>query len=115
MIEIYNELIQDLLEPSAANLELREDPVKGPTVAGMAELVALSADEVMDLLHEGNKNRTQEATEANATSSRSHAVLQVVVEQREVNPGPQSAVKIGKLSMIDLAGSERASATNNRG
>ncbi len=81
----------------------------------MAELEATSAREVMGLLHEGNKNRTTEATDANATSSRSHAVLQVVVEQRDRNPTPQSAVKVGKLSMIDLAGSERASATNNRG
>ena len=77
MIEIYNELIRDLLEPSDANLDLREDPVKGPTIAGMAEIVAISAREVMTLLHNGNKHRTQEATEANATSSRSHAVLQV--------------------------------------
>ena len=77
MIEIYNELIRDLLEPSADNLDLREDPIKGPTVAGMAEIEAQSAQEVMTLLHNGNKNRTQEATEANATSSRSHAVLQV--------------------------------------
>jgi len=115
MIEIYNELIKDLLEPSSENLDLREDPLKGPTVAGMAEIVAKSATEVMGLLHNGNKNRTQEATEANATSSRSHAILQVVVEQRDRNPGPQSSVKIGKLSMIDLAGSERASSTNNRG
>ena len=115
MIEIYNELIKDLLQPSQDNLDLREDPLKGPTVAGMAEVVAHNAQEVMTLLHDGNKNRTQEATEANATSSRSHAILQVVVEQRDINPGPQSAVKIGKLSMIDLAGSERASATNNRG
>lgn len=77
MIEIYNELIKDLLEPSSDNLDLREDPIKGPTVAGMAEIEAKSAEEVMGLLQDGNKNRTQEATEANATSSRSHAVLQV--------------------------------------
>ncbi|KAF4730055.1 Kinesin, partial [Perkinsus olseni] len=49
------------------------------------------------------------------TSSRSHAVLQVVVEQREKGSGLVAEVLVGKLSMIDLAGSERASQTNNKG
>lgn len=48
----------------------------------------------------------------NVTSSRSHAVLQVAVEQHE---GQSQEVMLGKLSMIDLAGSERASQTDNRG
>lgn len=115
MIEIYNEQIKDLLQPTGETLDLREDPIKGPTVSGMLEVVADSAEHVMQLLRRGNSKRTQEATKANKTSSRSHAVLQVVCEQKDINAGVSSAVKIGKLSMIDLAGSERASATNNRG
>ena len=69
----------------------------------------------MRLLQRGNKRRTQEPTAANRESSRSHAVLQIVIEQRDSAPGVEQAVKIGKLSMIDLAGSERASNTQNRG
>merc|ERR1719352_2002455 len=49
----------------------------------------------------------------NVTSSRSHAVLQVTVEQRHSEMDTE--LMIGKLSMIDLAGSERASQTDNRG
>jgi kinesin family protein 18/19 len=59
--------------------------------------------------------RTQESTGANETSSRSHAILQVMVEYKEKFTGIEAEIKYGKLSLIDLAGSERASATQNRG
>jgi kinesin family protein 18/19 len=107
-LEVYNELIRDLLTPSSEFLDLREDPIKGPTVAGISEVSTSSTDEVMRLLQKGNKRRTQEPTAANAESSRSHAVLQVCVEKQDSAPGVKNTkVKIGKLSMIDLAGSER--------
>jgi kinesin family protein 18/19 len=116
-LEIYNENIRDLLcpTPSSEYLDLREDPLKGPTVSGITEIEAVSSAEIMGLLARGNTNRTMEATAANAVSSRSHAVLQVVIEQRDKAPGAVAEVKVGKLSLIDLAGSERASTTNNRG
>ncbi|CAN0530546.1 unnamed protein product, partial [Ectocarpus sp. 8 AP-2014] len=50
---------------------------QGPTVSGLAEVEARTPEEIMDLLHQGNQSRTQQATRANAASSRSHAVLQV--------------------------------------
>lgn len=80
-IEVYNELIRDLLTPDSDVLDLREDPIKGPTVAGVTELVCTSTEDVMVLLRRGNKQRTQEPTAANKESSRSHAVLQISVEQ----------------------------------
>ena len=63
-----------------------------------------TASEIMDLLHRGNGNRIQAATAANEVSSRSHAVLQVVVENRERREGTVAKIKIGKLSLVDLAG-----------
>ena len=71
--------------------------------------------DILNLLRKGNKNRTTEATNANETSSRSHAILQVTVEHKERNSGTEAEIRSGKLSLIDLAGSERASATQNRG
>jgi kinesin family protein 18/19 len=59
-------------------LALREDPEKGCHVAGLSEHCPSSADEVMKLLELGNSRRTQHPTDANAQSSRSHAVLQVL-------------------------------------
>jgi hypothetical protein len=111
-LEVYNEVIRDLLQENGNDLPLREDPLRGPVVADISEHSTDSVDEVMELLHEGNRRRTQEATKANAVSSRSHAVLQVMIEQRDPGLG---SVKFSKLSLIDLAGSERASKTENRG
>ena len=84
-------------------------------VAGLKEVEVNSAEEILNLLIHGNGNRTTEATEANTTSSRSHAVFQIVCSHREKNSGIRAEINVGKLSLIDLAGSERASKTNNRG
>ena len=119
-LEVYNEQIHDLLaggssEPSASKLDLREDPVKGASVAGISEVEASCAEEVMELLERGNRHRVTESTAMNVTSSRSHAVLQIMVETRERTGSTQHAVRLGKLSLIDLAGSERAQQTRNVG
>ncbi len=114
-IEIYNETIRDLLNPSDSDvLDLREDS-KGVKVVGVTEYHAKSAQEVMILLKRGNKNRTQEPTNMNEESSRSHAVLQVVIEQRDRSRDMSEVVNVSKLSLIDLAGSERAAVSQNRG
>ena len=67
------------------------------------------------MLDFGNKNRTQHPTDANKQSSRSHAVFQVFVRQQPKNTGLSTDVKVAKMSLIDLAGSERATVTTNRG
>ncbi|ODM96834.1 Kinesin-like protein KIF19 [Orchesella cincta] len=111
-LEIYNEQIRDLLNPTpGVHLELREDREQ-VHVAGLSEVKATSANEVLSLLHKGNKARTMEATAANTTSSRSHAVLMVTVRQISMKTGE---ILDGKLYLIDLAGSERASQTKNSG
>ncbi|XP_066836073.1 kinesin-like protein KIF19 isoform X3 [Anser cygnoides] len=110
-LEIYNETLRDLLNPSLGYLELREDARGTVQVAGLTEVSATSAEEVVRLLARGNRRRRQEPTAANGTSSRSHAVLQVTVRQRHRG----TALRRGRLLMIDLAGSERAAQTQNRG
>ncbi|WAQ95609.1 KIF19-like protein [Mya arenaria] len=114
-LEIYNEMIRDLLNPSSGILDLREDAKGGIQVAGLTEVKARSTDEVMGLLLQGNTQRTQEPTAANKTSSRSHAVLQVIVRQQNRVKNTMQEVRTGKLFLIDLAGSERAANTHNRG
>ncbi len=74
---MYNETIRDLLNPSG-DLHLREDSHKGLVVAGLSRHVPSSANDVLSMLESGNKNRTQHPTDANAESSRSHAVFQVL-------------------------------------
>ena len=134
-LEIYNENIRDLLKFMGRNksygnldntdnnisltsneyLDLREDPEKGIVVSGITEINVNNSNDMLKILKRGNRNRTQEATGANETSSRSHAILQVSIEYKDRNNGIDIEIKYSKLSLIDLAGSERASATQNRG
>lgn len=111
-LEVYNETVRDLLSPGRP-LVLREDK-QGIVAAGLTQYRAYSTDEVMALLQQGNHNRTTEPTRVNETSSRSHAILQVVVEYRVKDAAMNVTNRVGKLSLIDLAGSERALATDQR-
>ncbi|KAL9241674.1 hypothetical protein vseg_015756 [Gypsophila vaccaria] len=113
-LEVYNEVIYDLLEKSSGNLELREDPEQGVTVAGLRSIKVHSAVKILELLTLGNSRRKTESTESNATSSRSHAVLEITVQRRQKCDYQRRILK-GKLALVDLAGSERASETNSSG
>ena len=116
-LEIYNETIRDLLVPggSKAGLILREDSNQAVTVAGLSSHRPKDVQEVMDMIVQGNEYRTVSPTEANATSSRSHAVLQINIAQKDRNADVNEPHTMATLSIIDLAGSERASVTKNRG
>eukprot|EP01040_Poterioochromonas_malhamensis_P002359 gene2359-2506_t len=115
-LEVYNEQVYDLLEPSGKVLAVREDQEKGIViVAGVTEQPVGTYPEVIDLIIQGNKQRKTESTMANALSSRSHAVLQLLIKKTTKLDNGKEVLTESKLSLIDLAGSERASATNNRG
>ncbi|XP_074442349.1 kinesin-like protein KIF18A [Larus michahellis] len=113
-LEIYNEQIRDLLVNSGP-LAVREDTQKGVIVQGLTLHQPKSAEEILQMLDYGNKNRTQHPTDVNATSSRSHAVFQIYLRQQDKTASINQNVRIAKMSLIDLAGSERASATNAKG
>ena len=116
-LEIYNETIRDLLEPGQTKngLTLREDANQAVSVAGLSSHNPQNVQEVMDMIVRGNENRTMSPTEANATSSRSHAVLQINISTKDRNADINEPHTMATFSIIDLAGSERASATKNRG
>lgn len=117
-LEIYNEEIRDLLTEAGTptprgGLQIRED--KSVKVIGLVELRPTSAEEVKQIVLQGNSRRTQSPTHANETSSRSHAVLQVHVTQSPRTASLTEQRTVATLSIIDLAGSERAAATSNMG
>ncbi|KAF2852489.1 kinesin family protein-like protein [Plenodomus tracheiphilus IPT5] len=116
-LEIYNETIRDLLVEGGSKqaLMLREDANQAVSVAGLSSHRPQNVQEVMDIIVRGNEYRTMSPTEANATSSRSHAVLQINVSSKDRNAAVNEPHTMATLSIIDLAGSERASATKNRG
>lgn len=96
-------------------LDLREDPDKGISIAGVNLQKVENTTEIMNILFEGNRRRTTESTNANLTSSRSHAIFQIFTKIIDKNKGSQFNVLESKLSLIDLAGSERGTVTENRG
>lgn len=123
-LEVYNEQIRDLLvtkntddigDFTERNLELCEEGGK-VNVRGLCWHNPSGLSELLDLLEKGNTYRARSPTDANALSSRSHAVLQIHVESKsKLEKNIENPWKIGKLSLIDLAGSERASVTRNSG
>lgn len=116
-LEIYNETIRDLLVPGGSKvcLALREDSNQAVVVPGLTSHRPRDVQEVMDMIVQGNEYRTVSPTAANATSSRSHAVLQINIAQKDRNADVNEPHTMATLSIIDLAGSERASVTKNRG
>jgi len=114
-IEVYNEVLRDLLSSEDTSLDLREEPGKGPVIIGMREIEVQNIGDIMTMFKVGNKNRVKEPTMANEVSSRSHAVFLMTLETEESVEGKISQKYISRLSMIDLAGSERAAYTMNKG
>ncbi|XP_034417999.1 kinesin-like protein KIF18A [Cyclopterus lumpus] len=113
-LEVYNEQIKDLLA-NVGPLAVREDSSKGVVVQGLTLHLPKSAEHILEALDSGNRNRTQHPTDMNATSSRSHAVFQIHLRQQDKTASLNPNVCVAKMSLIDLAGSERASATNAKG
>ncbi|KAK7913224.1 hypothetical protein WMY93_013435 [Mugilogobius chulae] len=113
-LEVYNEQIRDLLS-NAGPLAVREDGQKGVVVQNLTLHQPKSAEHILEALDSGNRNRTQHPTDMNATSSRSHAVFQIYLRQQDKTASLNPNACIAKMSLIDLAGSERASHTNAKG
>ncbi|RMZ57034.1 hypothetical protein APUTEX25_002266 [Auxenochlorella protothecoides] len=139
-LQIYNEVISDLLKPGPGNLGVREDRRRGVHVEGLSEWVVRSPGEVFMLMRKGAAGRTTGATKLNEASSRSHAIFMLTVEKAVLlddGPGGASAaglaaamelagvpgtgpalrqtVRVGKLNLVDLAGSERVHVTGATG
>ncbi|KAI0432090.1 kinesin-domain-containing protein [Xylaria sp. FL1042] len=134
-LEIYNEKIHDLLSMPTANatgtaaaqeeIKLREDSKRGVYATPLKEEIVQSPTQLLRVIARGDQARRTASTQFNARSSRSHAVVQIVVESRERLPGGSGAegkrvglvpggVRVSTLSLIDLAGSEKAAESKER-
>ena len=98
--EIYCNKLFDLLNNKNI-LQAREDGKGNICIAGLMERNIKNLKELMMIIDFGLNGRTTGVTGANLDSSRSHAILQIAIKTKEGNP-------YGKISFIDLAGSERA-------
>jgi centromeric protein E len=134
-LEIYNEKIHDLLSmpitngvggnPAQEEIKLREDSKRGVYASPLKEEIVQSPTQLLRVIARGDQARRTASTQYNARSSRSHAVVQIVVESRERIPGnalgdnkrsglPPGGVRVSTLSLIDLAGSEKAAESKER-
>ncbi|XP_065812166.1 kinesin-like protein KIF1A isoform X7 [Labrus bergylta] len=116
-MEIYCERVRDLLNPkNKGNLRVREHPLMGPYVEDLSKLAVTSYNDIQDLMDSGNKARTVAATNMNETSSRSHAVFNIIFTQKRLDAETDNTTeKVSKISLVDLAGSERADSTGAKG
>ena len=110
-LEIYNEQVMDLLDPSSFNLHVREDIKKGVYVESLLEETVTTVKDMMNLTTRGARNRHVGSTMMNKESSRSHSVLTTTIESKTMNEEGVWKMKSSRFHIIDLAGSERSKAT----
>ncbi|KAI0501532.1 hypothetical protein KFK09_016477 [Dendrobium nobile] len=113
-LEIYNEQITDLLNPSSTNLLIREDPRKGVHVENLTEFEVENVVDILKLLIQGAANRKVAATNMNRESSRSHSVFTCTIESRWQTDST-STLRFARLNLVDLAGSERQKTSGAEG
>jgi len=132
-LEIFNERIYDLLSQDGVqsglqseNIKLREDSKRGVYAFPLKEEIVQTPAQLLRIIALGHQVRRTSCTQFNSRSSRSHAVIQIVIESRERNSTrgqesghrlglmPSNGFRVSTLNLIDLAGSERASDTKER-
>ncbi len=109
-IEIYNEVVRDLLDPSCSVLKIRESRTRGVFVEA-AERIITNFSDITAALRFGDKQRHVEETKMNERSSRSHTIFKITLESKErvSDDGDEEedgAVLVAHLNLVDLAGSE---------
>ncbi|KAA8518315.1 hypothetical protein F0562_015802 [Nyssa sinensis] len=109
-LEIYNEVVNDLLNPAGQNLRIREDN-QGTFIEGIKEEVVLSPAHALSLIAAGEEHRHVGSTNFNLLSSRSHTIFTLTIESSPYGENSEGeAVNLSQLNLIDLAGSESSKA-----
>ncbi|KAJ3056123.1 hypothetical protein HK097_008046 [Rhizophlyctis rosea] len=122
-LEIYNEVIRDLLKPGNDNLKIHESTTRGIYVGELTEHIVMSLADVEQAMMVGEGNRHVGETNMNEKSSRSHTILRMVIESREKSLDKpkdgrvsySGVVRVSTLNLVDLAGSERVGHTGAEG
>ncbi len=77
--EVYNECINDLLNPLNCNLPLRDDKIvsvtqRGAVIVGLTEEVCRTSEQIFAILKIGDSHKQVSSTSFNQKSSRSHCM-----------------------------------------
>ncbi|XP_055836022.1 kinesin-like protein KIN-7E isoform X2 [Solanum dulcamara] len=111
-MEIYNEVVRDLLTPEDTPLRLLDDPERGTVVEKLTEVTLKDWNHLKELLSVCEAQRKIGETALNEVSSRSHQILRLTVESTAKKiVGLNSSTLTATVNFVDLAGSERASQT----
>ena len=118
-LEIYNEIIFDLLSPVPANeqkgeINFQEDAKGNVVVKGLTKHIVANEEEAFNLLFEGESNRTVSEHQLNKASTRSHCIFTISIEMKSKVESSEK-VLTSKLNFVDLAGSERVKETGSSG
>ncbi|KAL2477038.1 ATP binding microtubule motor family protein [Forsythia ovata] len=110
-VEIYNEVVRDLLSTDNAPLRLLDDPERGTIIEKLTEETLRDRKHLKELLSTCAAQRQIGETSLNETSSRSHQILRLTIESsaREFLGKDNSTALAASVNFVDLAGSERAS------
>ena len=118
-VEIYNELLYDLISPippseQTGTINIQDDALGGVHVKGLSMLLCNSEEEALNLLFEGETNRTIAEHKLNKSSTRSHCIYTLHIEARSRVESNEKII-YSKLNLVDLAGSERTKKTGSEG
>ncbi|CAD8049518.1 unnamed protein product [Paramecium sonneborni] len=102
-VQIYNEIIDDLLDPKCTSLQVINDQKWGTTLQ-LKQIGVKSFDQAIELLNEGEERRIYRETQIHDKSSRSHTIFRIFIE---------NGSRYSCLNIVDLAGSERVSSEND--
>ncbi|WJX51344.1 hypothetical protein P8452_37549 [Trifolium repens] len=116
-IEIYNEIVRDLLSTDNTPLRLRDDPERGPILEKLTEETLQDWDHFQELISFCEDQRQVGETYLNERSSRSHQIIRLTIESsaREFLGKGNSTTLSASVNFVDLAGSERASQVSSAG
>lgn len=115
-VELYNGKCRDLLAKKQVNLEIKQNMAKNFYVKGAEMPEVTSFEEAIKHFNAGTDRRQTASTDLNDTSSRSHALFTVQIEQFDFELDPSAPVVMtSKINVVDLAGSEKLSKTNATG
>ncbi|RWW02356.1 hypothetical protein GW17_00034560 [Ensete ventricosum] len=115
-MEIYNEIVRDLLKPDSGPLRLLDDPERGTIVDKLEEETAKDSQHLRHLIGLCEEQRQVGETALNDNSSRSHQIIRLPFNTLITCSPRHLDLELCVLqNFVDLAGSERAGQTHASG
>ena len=116
-LEIYNEHVFDLLNPTTKCLQVRWSKDRGFYAENLFKVECEDLQDLEGVLREGLKNRSVRSHEMNVSSSRSHSLLTIGLSSETKDPEDPAGYirRDGRICLVDLAGSEKTKRTQSKG